>query len=137
MGDVMILLDSGVVLAYTNTTEEHHKRAVEIFDRIDAGAYGTAVITDYVFDEAITLILSRTKNFKMALKTGEYLLEAVEMINTEMVFEDSWKIFKTQNSQRLSFTDCSIIAVCKANGIATIATFDRALKEESGLAVAD
>ncbi len=134
----MIFLDTGPILAYANTNDEQHTRATEIFKEIDDGIYGNAAITDYVFDEAITLTISRTKNFKLAIKTGEYLLKSIDFLKVDQsMFNDAWGIFKAQHSHALSFTDCSIIAACKANGISTIATFDSTLKYESRLIIID
>ena len=37
-------------------------------------------------------------------------------------------IFNEQRISRFSFTDCTTIAICKANGIPNIATFDEDFK---------
>ncbi len=134
----MILLDTSLIIAYSNKADMQHKRAVHVFDDIDSGMYGTPAITDYIFDEVVTVMLARTKNFKTVVQTGEKLLASTLFFKLDSeIFGLSWDIFKAQEKMRLSFTDCSILATCRVNRINTIATFDKALNEESKLEVVD
>ncbi|MBU6392252.1 MAG: type II toxin-antitoxin system VapC family toxin [Candidatus Micrarchaeota archaeon] len=136
----MIFIDTSLIVAYANAEDEFHSRAVEIVTEIDGGKYGMGVITDYIFDEIMTTLLARTRNLKLVVENGNKLLDATLFINLNIdsdIFGSTWKIFKEQQKSRLSFTDCSIIATCRANGIANLATFDRALKESSKLTIVD
>jgi predicted nucleic acid-binding protein len=84
-------------------------------------------ITDYVFDECMTVILARLKDLSQAVKIGEDMMRSFEIIYTdEDLFGAAWRVFKAQEG-KLSFTDCSIIAAMKGKGIGSIATFDKDL----------
>ncbi|MGD0729475.1 MAG: PIN domain-containing protein [Candidatus Micrarchaeaceae archaeon] len=134
----MIFLDSSFIIAYANEQDSLHDKALSIATDLDNGKYGTPVITDYVFDEVITTILVRTKNLKKVMEIGEKLLDTTLMLRIDVnLFDETWRNFKDQKEAKLSFTDCSIIVACKANGIATLATFDSDLKKLSKLSVID
>ncbi|MEM3506206.1 MAG: PIN domain-containing protein [Candidatus Bathyarchaeia archaeon] len=121
----MILLDSSFIIAYSNERDENHSKAIKIAKDIDKEIYGLPVINDYVFDEVITVMLFKIKKLKQVLELGEKILEATMLINVDNeLFNLSWKIFKEQNKPKFSFTDCTIIATCRRNGISKIATFD-------------
>lgn len=126
----MILLDSSLIVAYSNEADENHVEAVQVVEGVDRGRYGASVISDYIFDETVTVMLVKTRNLVRATKLGEVLLKAALMFRVdEDTFNLAWKIFKEQQKSRLSFTDCSSIAVCRMNGISNIATFDEDFKK--------
>ncbi len=130
----MIFLDSGFIIALSNDRDEHNRRAMEIVKDIKGNTYGDSVITDYIFDEVLTSLLARVGELRMAVRTGEGLLGTTSLIGIDPVmFSETWNI--SQRNPRLSFTDCSTIATCRANGIERIATFDKVLGEESRLEV--
>lgn len=132
----MIFLDSGLFIAQCNKRDQAHERATAILREIEEDKYGSYVITDYVFDEVMTTILARTRNLKLAIETGERLLDSAIIIHLDpKTFSSTFERFRDQGKRDLSFTDCSIIEVCKANGITRLATFDKALKEASGLSI--
>jgi hypothetical protein len=134
----MIFLDSSFLVAYSNEKDEYHEKAVKIAKEIDNDKYGTAVITDYIFDETMTTLLSRTGNFAKTIETGNKILDTVSVLNMDSsLFLEAWRVFKAQKKLSLSFTDCSIIAMCKTQGILTLVTFDRLLKEESRMNIVD
>jgi len=47
----------------------------------------------------------------------------------------SWNIFKEQKNNKLSFTDCTNIAIMRINKIKNIATFDKDFKDIEGINV--
>ena len=121
----MILLDSSLIIAYSNEVDENHAKAKKIIDDIVREKYGSPIITDYVFDEVVTVMLLRTKSLVHATKLGESLLGAAQLIRIDAnLFDTAWTIFKQQRKSKFSFTDCTTIAVCKANRILNVATFD-------------
>ena len=126
----MILLDSSLIVAYSNEADQNHAKAVQIVREISKGKYGTPVITDYIFDEVVTVMLFKTKNLMKVMELGETLLDATLLFRVEEgSFNLAWKIFKKQREPIFSFTDCTSIAVCRMNGISKIATFDRDFEE--------
>lgn len=132
----MILLDSSFLVAYLNSLDENHERAVEIAKRIDEGDYGVPAITDYIFSEVVTVMLLRVRDVSKVASIGDQLLRAVQLIEVSReAFDVAWRIFKEQEKPRFSFTDCTSIAVCKLHGIPKIATFDKDFRRVEGLTV--
>ncbi|MEM2990846.1 MAG: PIN domain-containing protein [Halobacteria archaeon] len=121
----MILLDSSLIVAYSNESDENHARALQIVRDLERDKYGTLVITDYIFNEVVTVMLVKTKNLEKVLELGETLLNSTVLFRVnEDLFNEAWRLFKEQSKPKFSFTDCTSIAACKANGISNIATFD-------------
>ena len=56
----MIFIDSSVFIAYANTKDFHHEKAVEIFGNVAEGVYGKALFSDYIFTEVVTVMLLKT-----------------------------------------------------------------------------
>ena len=126
----MILLDSSLIVAYSNKADENHTKAVQIVREISKGKYGTPIITDYIFDEVVTVMLIKTKNLMKVVELGETLLKATVLFRVdEDSFNLAWRVFKEQRKPKFSFTDCTSIAVCRMNGISKIATFDEDFEE--------
>jgi predicted nucleic acid-binding protein len=126
----MIFLDSCLIIAYSNEIDENHNKAIQILKDIENGKYGTPVISDYIFDEIVTVMLIKTKNLMKVAELGEILLNATLLIRVDdSIFDLAWKIFKEQQKPKFSFTDSTSIAICKMNGISKIATFDKDFEE--------
>jgi len=121
----LILLDSSLIVAYSNEADENHDKALKVVEDIDRGRYGSPVITDYIFDEVITVMLFKTRSLRRTVELGGTLLNANLLVRIEEdLFNLAWKIFADQQKPSFSFTDCTSIAACRANGISDIATFD-------------
>lgn len=126
----MIFLDSSLIVAYLNEADENHAKALQIVKDIDRSKYGTSVITDYIFDEVVTVMLVRIKNLEKVSEAGEILLNSNLLFRIdENLFNSAWGIFREQQKPRFSFTDCTSIAICRTNGISKIATFDEDFQE--------
>jgi predicted nucleic acid-binding protein len=122
----MILLDSSLIVAYSNEVDENHLKSVEIMKRIDDDEFGMGIITDYIFDESVTVAMVRSGNPARATGLGDSLMDSLFLIRIdEESFNRAWEIFGKQPGPDLSFTDCTTIAVCRAWGICNIGTFDR------------
>lgn len=123
----MILIDSNVIIAYINKDDSKHKEAVILLEKIMNKEYGDYLISDYIFDEITTVTFIRT-NRAEAIKIGDFLLENVNIIKiVDNLFFNSWNIFKKY--KKLSFTDCTNLAIMEELGIKNIATFDGDFKE--------
>ena len=132
----MIFLDTSVFVSYLVEKDSNHPRAVELVNEIVSGKHGSAVTSDYVFDETVTVVLVRSKSLDIAATAGELIKESIAMIRIdERIFESSWMVFKKQKSTRLSFTDCTILTVVKENHIDKIATFDKEFQSSDGYEV--
>ena len=133
----MIFIDTNAFVAFFRNEDAHHEKAVKIFEKISSGILGNAVISDYVFDETVTVVLSRTNNKDKAVGLGKYMMQSAKMLKVHKhVFNLAWKLFK-ENKVGLSFTDCTNIALMKLFNINHIATFDEAFKKVGGINVVD
>jgi len=122
----LIFLDSSSIIAYKNADDINHKKAVDIFQKLNAGEYGVGVISEFVFSE-VTTVLALRKSMGTAKEVGNVLLEAreIEIMKASDVFEVSWEIFTNQENTGLSFVDASNLACMKLKKIRKIATFDK------------
>lgn len=131
-----ILLDSSFLIAYYNPLDEHRKKAIKIMDDLIIGKYGNPYVSDYIFDEVVTVIFIRTKDLKLSNNVGDVLRDSLGLFDVdEEVFDNAWKIFKNQKNTNFSFTDCTILAVMQERGISHIATFDEDFLKFEGIKV--
>lgn len=122
----MIIIDTSVLFAYELESDKYHEDAERIIVEAAKGHHGDAYITDYIFDEMVTLTLAKTKQLSRAVSVGERLNRAFKTVKIDQfIFEDAWNIFKAQKTKNLlSFTDCTTIAAMRFARIDKIATFD-------------
>jgi len=122
-----VFIDTNVFVAYCNIRDINHKRAVKLMKKIEDGMFGEAYISDYVFDEIVTVAMLRT-SLEKAMEIGEFLLNSdIEMLKVnDDVFNEAWEIFK---EAKMSFTDCTIAATVKLFGIEHLASFDKGFRK--------
>ena len=93
-----------------------------------ASRNSSSFISDYVFDEAVTVISVRTRNHELAERLGTALRESkvIRMLRVdESAFEAAWNEFAVMKGSGMSFTDCTSIALMRRHGIGAIFSFDR------------
>lgn len=121
----MIFLDSSFLIAHKIKEDVHHEKALAIVRQIAEGVYGLPIISDYVFDEVVTVIFAKMKHLSASIEAGNDLQKTVKIVYLgESLFEITWEYFQKQRGTALSFTDCSSITLMKDKGILHIATFD-------------
>lgn len=131
---LMIILDTSFIVSYYNIRDENHKKAVELMKDITNRKYGNLYITDYVFDESVTVILIRLKNLSKTISIGELIRKSTEMLEIEKDnFEEAWSLLKRQKKPAFSFTDCTTINIMERKNVKNIATFDKDFKKIKGL----
>jgi len=125
----MIFVDTGIFIAYVNKKDVNHERSVQLLEDVMRGKYGRAYTSDYVFDEAVTFSLMKTKDVRKALNVGRLILgdkefpRFTEILFVDMnVFNTAWEIFLKYH--KLSFTDCTSIALMTEYEIKHIASFN-------------
>lgn len=134
----MIFLDSSFLVSVEVETDQNHERAIKVRDEIIKDKFGKTTISDYIFDETVTVTFGRTRDLKKTILVGMGLRDSAEMLKIdEKNFEEAWKIFKRQKKTDFSFTDCSTIAAMKAKNIKNIATFDEDFKKIKWINVID
>ena len=125
-----VLLDTSVLVAAANPQDRNASRAVEIFKEISAGGHGAPFLSDYVVDEALTLTWVRTKRSKVVLQLADWLLAPEPRRRPgRLVFvgDDAFGVaaqLHRRHHARLSFTDCTSLAVMTELRIDQIATFE-------------
>jgi len=126
-----VFIDSSVLVAYHNSRDEHHREAVRLLTRCVEGDFGEPWISDYVFDEVVTVALVKV-GLERAVELGDHLLSSeLKMLKVDdQSFREAWALFQKQG---MSFTDCTTIAVMRQNGIERLLTFDRGFKEIEGI----
>lgn len=125
-----VFVDTGVFVAFQNTRDKNHSRALELVKEIVEGELGTGYTSDYIFDEAVTVALVRTGRPDMALTLGRMILG--ELTTPFLValrvdgeaFKEAWGFFKRYAERGLSFTDCTTIALIENRGIDRLISFD-------------
>ena len=125
-----VFLDTGIFVAFHNTRDENHNRALELMRRIVDGELGTAYTSDYIFDEAVTVALVRTRRPEMAIAVGRMILGELTAPFLAMlrvdddIFKEAWKLFQRYAQRGLSFTDCTSIAFIRLRNLESIVSFD-------------
>ena len=122
----MIFLDTSFLVSYIVEKDTNHEKAVSLMKEIVDGKHGSAITSEYVFDETVTVVLVRSKSLDSAVKTGDLIKESIPVLDVgNSVFEASWKRFRNQGKTMFSFTDCTILEMIESNHLDKIATFDR------------
>jgi len=121
-----VFLDTSVLVAARNVDDKNHAGAKELMKSVLRGEHGEIYTSDYVVDEAVTLMLRRTKRIELAINIGEYVLRSPRIRKlrvSEDVFDAAWEKFKSLGKP-MSFTDCTSLALVEKGGIKSIASFD-------------
>lgn len=127
-----IFIDTGVFIAFFNKRDEKHKQAVELLKNALSGDFGTLYTSDYIFDEAVTFIIKKTGRIDLAQTVGNFILGELKgypklfnllYVNSE-VFSYAWRLFNKYSNRKLSFTDCTSLALIKITNIPRIMSFD-------------
>src|SRR5690348_13780017 len=95
------------------------------------GTWGEVFTSDYVFDEAVTTALRRTRRPDAALRVGRLILgtgplgrlTGLVYVSPEL-FLRSWQQFVRPIERGLSFTDCTTLELMRSLRVGEIASFD-------------
>src|SRR5215472_12188531 len=119
----MIFLDSSFLIAFEVETDTNHAKARVLMREIADLAHGPAVISDYIFDEVVTVTLARTKSVAKARLVGDSMLKSFKILRvSDDLFQAAWARFKEQKDTRFSFTDSTTTELMHQNDLKTIAT---------------
>ncbi len=116
----------GAFLAYRNTKDKYHETALKVFKDALKGKYGQIYTSDYIYDEALTLALTRTNNLAVAMDIAQVIRSPrikMVFVDTE-ILEKSTKTFKQYSDRNLSFTDAVSIEIIKDLNIEKYYGFD-------------
>lgn len=127
-----VLVDTNVLVAQQNRRDrDRHSAAVQAMTSVLTGRHGQPFVTDYVFDETLTLVRRQTKSYREMMTVANRILgrppfpRAFEVLMvTGPVFREALKIVETYHDRDLSFTDATIIALVQRRGIGHVLSFD-------------
>jgi len=126
---VVVFLDTGFILAIRNSDDINHSKATALMKECLSGRFGSIIVSNFVFDETVTLTLVRTHNKNLVEDIGNYILNSprIKLLHlSEPEFLATWELFLRYFENGLSFTDCSILVMAKLfESNVYIATFDR------------
>ncbi len=126
----MVFLDTSALVAFFDKNDANYERSRSFFHSLPKERI-RVVITDYVLDECITMVLSRAGH-AVAVKAGEFLLSSriVELIwLDEAVKIESWDYFRKHADKVFSFTDCTSFVLMKKMKLTAYFGFDDDFKQ--------
>ena len=127
-----ILLDTGFYFGLLSVKDQHHQKTQSILKVLINNKYGKIYTTNFILDEALTLINVRTKGKRLdLLEKMKQLFLGPLAIASLLSIENSWleSIYNLQKKisvpgDPVSFTDASNIILCKNYDIKHIVSFD-------------
>ncbi len=122
-----IFIDTGIFLALYDVDDIYHQRSKELFKEALTGSLGRLYTSDYIIDEAVTILLVRTKQHNVAVELGKILIESPRITRLTVegdVFTDAWIKFQSLKDKYLSFTDCTSLALVEKHRIKHLMSFD-------------
>jgi len=126
-----VFVDTGVLYGDHDTDATRHEAAAEALETVYDGELGHPYISDYVFDEAITLTRTRAESFVSAKRLSDRLRghdeypRVFEMLHiSTAVFADAVTVFEQYDDQELSFTDATTVALTERHDIDRVLSFD-------------
>jgi predicted nucleic acid-binding protein len=126
-----VLVDTGVLYADHDTDATRHDTASEALDAVYDGVLGQPYVSDFLYDEAVTLTMTRVGSHKAARTLGRRGRGAdaypgvYELVNVDrQAFEAAVECFERYDDQSLSFTDATTVALCERRGFDGVLSFD-------------
>lgn len=122
-----MFIDTGVFVAANNKSDNNHTRAIELMKQALEGEFGEIFTSDYIIDESITTALARTRDHRIAISTGSFIIESprIQKIYTDASdFESAWAKFQKLGKKPMSFTDCISLSHIDKKKIERIMSFD-------------
>lgn len=124
-----ILFDSDALFALYVGSDQLHQKAKILLEKIMTQNM-TCFVSNIVLQECVTVI-----SYKIGQVEARDFLEKFESMPFDVICLDerieleSWKIFKTQKSNGVSFIDCSNIAFLQSMNLDCIFSFDHFYKK--------
>jgi len=126
-----VLVDTGVLYADQDRSATRHEDADAALNAVYDGALGRPYVSEYVFDEVITLTLRRSGSVEAAIDLGRRIRgvdpypQYFELLHLSRDgFDDAVGVFERYDDQHLSFTDAVQIAQYERREIDALLSFD-------------
>lgn len=133
-----IAIDANFLVALAYPDDPHNLTAEKVFLQL-IKRRPIFIVNNYILAEAVTVILLRSKKMdKVKFLKKDILKKHSQLFRTAYIpanfNEKIYQVFIGQKKYKgnfLSFTDCSLIAQARRQGIRTIITFDETFKQFS------
>lgn len=128
-----ILVDTDWIVAFLHAGDGRHADAQKVAPEVFGGWWGASVITDYVLDEALTLLMARGAPLVVADQLVGLVAEPSDRAHAphlvlhridQEVFWRAMFLFRRHFARRLSFTDCTTLAMAEMKHVNFVASFD-------------
>jgi len=122
-----VFIDTSVFVALRNKRDKNHSRAVSLMEGALQSKYGIIYTSNYVIDETITTALIRSRDHKIAVDTGRFILDSPRIEKLAVGAEEfaiALEKFKKYGKKLLSFTDCTSLSLIDRHRIHRIMSFD-------------
>ena len=126
-----VFLDTGLWYALQNQRAQRHGEARSALSAVLGGRYGRAYTSDYVYDETVALVRSRTGSYAEAKTVGdrirgvgEFPAAAELLYVSEEAFTRSVDVFERYRDHPLSFTDATTVALMGEHDVDSLLSFD-------------
>jgi len=126
-----VLVDTGVLYADHDSDASRHEPARRALEAVYDGEFGQPYVSDYIFDEAVTLTQRRAGTFQPAKRIGDRLRGVGDFPRvydllwvSPAVFSDAVELFEQYDDQELSFTDATTVALVNRHDIDAVLSFD-------------
>lgn len=132
----MVVLDTSFLVGYHNERDAHHTAAARAMVQLLAGAWGPALLLEYVFLEVVTVLAVR-RNVATAIRVGRTVLAAREItfVPCAELFQGAWALFQDQRGTTLSLADSAIVVAARREPPGRVLTFDTDFRALPGVTV--
>lgn len=123
-----LFVDTSAWYAHANRADPDH----DAVRRLLRDFRGRLVITNFVFDETMTLCRIRLGH-RAATRVGDVLRDpaVVDLVRITAEDEDAaWRLFVGRPDKRYSYTDCTSFAVMRRLGLHRAAALDEHFRQE-------
>lgn len=126
---MQIFIDTVPLCALNNPRDQYHLKSALILKELK-GYQHEIITTDYVVDEAATLLLTTIKGgYRYATSMLSLLFENDSLIHVEWIGKERFlaavNVFRRYNKDKQwSFTDCTSFVIIKELKIQKVFTFD-------------
>ena len=124
-----IFLDTSFLVAFYNKRDQNPSRARKFI--LETETQVSFVISDYIFDEVLTILLVRGGK-SLSIEVGQMILDddRIDLLQIdEHVFQKAWIVYHSFRDKEWSFTDCTSYVLMKNLSIITRASFDDHFKQ--------
>ncbi len=119
--------DTSFFVAFYNKKDKNHFEAREFIRNTSI----FFIISDYIFDEFLTVLLARGHKI-LSAEAGEKILKdrniSLLRIDSE-IFRKAWEIYRNFKDKNWSFTDCTSYVLMKNLSVDTALSFDKHFKQ--------